>query len=87
MMDSIPSHDNGAPYGGPAVTHCRNHLSAAIATRWRNSRTLAILLTATPENIVITPETRRQIRQEMAALDSALTIEANAASRLRVVAG
>lgn len=83
----MSTHPQAAPYGGPAVTHCRNHLSAAIATRWRSSRTLAILLTATPENIVITPETRHRIRREIAALESALTIEANAASRLRVVAG
>ncbi|GBQ23057.1 hypothetical protein AA12717_1376 [Gluconacetobacter sacchari DSM 12717] len=81
----MPLHDNGAPYGAPAATHCRNHLSAAIATRWHNSRTLAILLTATPENILITPETRRQFRREMAALDSALTIEANAVMALGAV--
>lgn len=81
----MSTQPQATPYGSPAVTHGRNHLSAAIATRWRGSRTLAILLTATPENIVITPETRRQIHKEMAALESALTIEANAASRLRVV--
>ncbi|MFW7267519.1 hypothetical protein ACMAUO_06055 [Gluconacetobacter sp. Hr-1-5] len=81
------THPQPAPYGRPAVTHCRNHLDRATDTRFRASRTLAILLTATPENAPVPPETRRQIRREIAALESALTIEANAASRLRVVAG
>ncbi|MBB2157229.1 hypothetical protein HLH33_13060 [Gluconacetobacter diazotrophicus] len=83
----MPAHSTPAPYGRAAVAHVNNHLGAAIDRRFRASRTLAILLTATPENIVITPETRKQIRREMAALDEALTIEANAGSRLRVVVG
>lgn len=79
------THPQPAPYGRPAATHCRNHLDRATDTRFRASRTLAILLTATPENAPISPETRRQLRREIAALESALTIEANAAARLRVV--
>lgn len=81
------THSQPAPYGRPAVTHCRNHLDRATDARFRASRTLSILLTATPENTPVTPETCRQLRREIAALESALTIEANAVSRLRVVAG
>ncbi|GBQ32166.1 hypothetical protein HLH34_04275 [Gluconacetobacter azotocaptans] len=71
-----------------ASTGARSHLSTSSDRRFAASRVLSILLhDASTPHVIPTATTRAQIRRAMADLESALTIEANAASRLRVVRG